>query len=92
MHNKHPDRPIMLSVFKGRFVAHIVNCHPVDQVAYGKRVGEYATGVAAAYWDASQEDGWSPEQCAADDMSYWAADHASPALTVIGRSAGRGGA
>jgi hypothetical protein len=76
MYKRSKERPSSpLAAFERGFVTHIVGCHPVDQIVYGKRVKDYAVGVAGDYWVASQEDGRSHEQCANDDMSYWAADH-----------------
>jgi hypothetical protein len=73
---------ISLAVFECRFVAHILNYYPIDQIVYGKRVGDYAATVAPAYWDASREEDRSPEQYAQDDMEFWAIDHATP-LSLI---------
>jgi hypothetical protein len=76
MHQRSNKRPSStFAAFKRGFVAHMVGRHPVGQIAYGKRVKDYAVGVVGDYWIASQEDGRSPEQCANDDMSFWAADH-----------------
>lgn len=69
-----PNRPqLERALFECRFVAHAR--HPRNHVVYGKRVKDYAAGVAAAYWKASLEEGRSPEQYAADDVSFWPQDH-----------------
>jgi hypothetical protein len=78
MKHSYPEHlSLPLDVFLSRFAAFMIDTCGSDRIAYGMRVGDYAAQIAAWYWYEFKQEPRSPEDCAADDMSFWAVDHGS---------------
>lgn len=49
------------------------------RLPFGKEPSEYARTVARAYWLSLHAEGWSPQECADEDASFWPeAPHCPP--------------
>lgn len=57
--------------FCARFKAEMLRLTPFSTFDDGQTVACYADETAPSYFDEQHQDGFSPEECAKSDISYW---------------------
>lgn len=70
------SEPLSKDTFCARFKAYMITHAGFekfddDEEGAGETVADYADATAPSYWEEQHQDGESPEECAAADMSYW---------------------